>query len=108
MLASALPATDGAQRGYFTAGLPRLPSAGRPCSRRKAGQARHRAKEGPGLNTLPLQPDPVIEAYKKGVDRTLIRENLRRSVEERFLNLIALQRLAEELRRAGRDTQRQP
>jgi len=60
------------------------------------------------LNTLPLQPDPVIEAYKKGVDRTLIRENLRRSVEERFLNLIALQRLAEELRRAGRDTQRQP
>ncbi len=60
------------------------------------------------MNTLPLQPDPVIEAYKKGVDRTLIRENLRRSVEERFLNLIALQRLAEELRRAGRDTQRQP
>ncbi len=60
------------------------------------------------MNTLPLQPDPVIEAYKKDVDRTLIRENLRRSVEERFLNLIALQRLAEELRRAGRDTQRQP
>jgi hypothetical protein len=60
------------------------------------------------LNTLPPQPDLVIEAYKKDVDRTLIRENLRRSVEERFLNLIALQRLAEELRRAGRDTQRQP
>lgn len=60
------------------------------------------------MNTLSLQPDPVIEAYKKDVDRTLIRENLRRSVEERFLNLIALQRLAEELRRAGRDTQRQP
>jgi hypothetical protein len=31
------------------------------------------------------------------VDRTLIRENLRRSVEERFLNLMDLQRFAEEL-----------
>lgn len=60
------------------------------------------------MNALPLQPDPVIEAYKKDVDRTLIRENLRRSVEERFLNLIALQRLAEELRRAGRDAHRHP
>jgi hypothetical protein len=28
------------------------------------------------------QPDPVIEAYKKDVDRILIRENLKRSVEE--------------------------
>jgi hypothetical protein len=26
--------------------------------------------------------DPVIEAYKRDVDRTLIRENLRRSVQE--------------------------
>ncbi len=53
-----------------------------------------------------LEPDPVIEAYKKDVDRTLIRESLRRSVEERFLNLMALQRFAAELRRAGRDAQR--
>lgn len=28
--------------------------------------------------------DPVIEAYKKDVDRTLIRENLKLTVEERF------------------------
>jgi hypothetical protein len=50
----------------------------------------------------PIEPDPVVEAYKKDVDRTLIRENLRCSVEERFLRLMALQRYAEELRRAGR------
>jgi hypothetical protein len=28
--------------------------------------------------------DPVIEAYKKDVDRTLLRENLKLSVEERI------------------------
>ena len=44
----------------------------------------------------------MIEAYKKDVDRTLLRENLRRTVEERLLNLIELQRFAAELRRAGR------
>lgn len=45
--------------------------------------------------------DPVIETYKKDVDRTLIRENLRRSIEERVRNLQALARFADELRRAG-------
>jgi hypothetical protein len=48
-----------------------------------------------------LAPDPVIEAYKKDVDRTLIRENLRLSVEERFEKLKGLLEFAEELRRAG-------
>ena len=46
--------------------------------------------------------DPVIEAYKRHIDRTLLRQNLRRSVTERVENLIALQRLAAEARRAGR------
>lgn len=50
----------------------------------------------------PLELDPVIEFYKKDVDRTLIRENLKRTPEERIRNLMALQRFAEELRRAGR------
>ncbi|OGK81572.1 MAG: hypothetical protein A2X52_17795 [Candidatus Rokubacteria bacterium GWC2_70_16] len=48
------------------------------------------------------EPDPVIEAYKKDVDRTLLRANLARSVEERLRNLARLQRFAETLRRAGR------
>ena len=54
----------------------------------------------------PLPPDPVIEAYKKDVDRTLIRENLRLSVEERFEKLMRLQRFAEELRRAAREREK--
>lgn len=45
--------------------------------------------------------DPVIEWYKKDVDRTLIRENLRLSVEQRFEKLMRLQEFAEELRRAA-------
>jgi len=56
------------------------------------------------LEAAGLEPDPVIEAYKKDVDRTLIRENLRRTVEERLRNLTALQRFAAEVRKAGKRT----
>ena len=55
---------------------------------------------------LPLEPDPVIEAYKKDVDRTLIRENLKKSVDERLRSLVAQERFAQELRRAMREAQR--
>ena len=48
-----------------------------------------------------FDPDPVLEAYKAHIDRTLVRENLRRTVEERMANLVALQRLAREVREAG-------
>jgi hypothetical protein len=51
----------------------------------------------------PIDPDPVIEAYKKNIDRSLIRENLKRSPDERMRALVALQRFAIELRRAGSD-----
>jgi hypothetical protein len=46
-------------------------------------------------------PDPVVEVYKKDIDRTLIRENLKLTVEERFRKSMALARFADELRRAG-------
>jgi hypothetical protein len=46
--------------------------------------------------------DDIIELYKRDVDRTLIRERLTRSIEERLEDLMELQRFAEELRRAGR------
>ena len=49
-----------------------------------------------------FEPDPVIEAYKRDVDRTLIREQLRRSVDDRVRAMIAASRFAEELREAGR------
>lgn len=52
-----------------------------------------------------FDPDPVIESYKKDVDRTLIRENLKLTVEQRFDRLMKLQEFAEELRRAGRDAE---
>ena len=51
-------------------------------------------------DALPL--DPVIEAYKKDIDRTLLRENLKLTVEQRFEELMELQRFAEELRKAPR------
>ena len=51
-------------------------------------------------------PDPVIEAYKRDIDRTLIRENLKRSVTERFERLMELQRFAEELQRARREARK--
>jgi len=51
-------------------------------------------------------PDPVVDAYKPGIDRTLIRENLKKSPEERLRALQQLQAFAEELRRAGRNLQK--
>ncbi|MDX1395590.1 MAG: prevent-host-death protein [Gemmatimonadota bacterium] len=65
-----------------------------------AGEASRRAAHDRGAPAP--DPDPVVEAYKAGVDRTLLRENLRKSVEERMEGLIELQRLAHETRRAGR------
>jgi len=55
------------------------------------------------MNLTPdrFETDPVIEAYKKDIDRTLLRQNLKRTVAERLANLVALQRLAEEARRSG-------
>jgi hypothetical protein len=51
---------------------------------------------------ISFKADPVIERYKSDVDRTLLRENLKLTVEERIRKLVRLQRFAEELRRAGR------
>lgn len=44
--------------------------------------------------------DPVIDAFKRDVDRTLIRENLRKTPEQRLRGLEALQRFADEARQA--------
>ena len=48
------------------------------------------------------EPDPVVRAYLKDVDESLIRKNLTLDVEARFTQLMQLQRFASELRRAGR------
>ena len=54
---------------------------------------------------LDVRPDwplrsPVVAIYKRDVDRTLIRENLKRTPEERLRALQEMQRFAKELRRA--------
>lgn len=46
--------------------------------------------------------DPVIEAYKKDVDRTLLRENLKLTVEQRFQKFARFYEFAQEMRAAGR------
>lgn len=58
-------------------------------------RGRHNPDEG-----MVIPPDPVIEEYKRTVDRTLIREQLRRSIDERVENMIAALRLVEELHAA--------
>ena len=54
------------------------------------------ADRQPSGSEGPRTLDPVVEAYKKDLDRTLLAENLKLSVEERFRKLMALQRFAEE------------
>ena len=44
----------------------------------------------------------VIELYKKDVDRTLIRQNLKLTVEERLLNLQNFNQFTAEFRNAGK------
>ena len=61
----------------------------------------------PEQTKLRKELDPVIEAYKKGIDVTLIRENLRLTVDQRFEQLMRMQEFAEELQRAGRKARSQ-
>ncbi len=50
----------------------------------------------------PPDLDPVIELYKQGVDRSLLRRNLTLTPTERLQQLMELQRFADELQRAGK------
>ena len=46
--------------------------------------------------------DAVIDAYKKDIDMTLIRENLKLTVEERLIKLQNFVEFLDEMREAGR------
>ncbi|HEY2413310.1 MAG TPA: hypothetical protein VGI40_13755 [Pirellulaceae bacterium] len=46
--------------------------------------------------------DPVIEAYKKDVDRTMLRENLKLTIAERFEQFDKFAEFVEELQAAGK------
>ena len=45
--------------------------------------------------------DPVVEYYKKDVDRTLLRENLKLTVEERLQKFVRIMKSVGALREAG-------
>jgi hypothetical protein len=47
--------------------------------------------------------DPVVELYKRDVDRTLLRANRKLTVTERFRRAMDHARFADELRRAGQE-----
>ena len=51
------------------------------------------------LERLPTH-DPVVARYKRDVDRTLLRENIRRSVDDRLRSLDEWQRSLDALQRA--------
>ena len=55
------------------------------------------------LDSVSLEPSPAIDAYKDGIDRTLLRENLRLTPAERVEKMIAALRFAEAVR-ASRQT----
>lgn len=55
----------------------------------------------PGAVEAKAASDPVIEAYKKGVDRSLLRENLRLTPDERLRKLAAFMRSLQEVRAAA-------
>ena len=51
--------------------------------------------------------DPVIEAFKAGVDRTQLRQNLALTPEQRLQKVFGFAKLANELREAGRRAREQ-
>jgi hypothetical protein len=54
----------------------------------------------PALLPVSLDADPVIDAYKKGVDRTLLRENLKLTATQRVEKMTSALRFAESVRRS--------
>ena len=54
----------------------------------------------PTDNRTVIDPDPVIEAFKKDIDRTLLRANLKLSPEERLRKLQSAIRSVRALRQA--------
>jgi hypothetical protein len=53
---------------------------------------------------ITLEPDPVIEAFKKDIDRTMLREALKQSPEERLRRMHAALRGVVQLRGAAKAT----
>jgi hypothetical protein len=73
---------------------------------RATGPSRWRKVYNPRVADEERYIDPVVRAYMADVDRTLLRENLRKTPEERLRALQEMQRAAEELAKAGKRSRR--
>jgi hypothetical protein len=60
----------------------------------------HRRRQTPA--PLDLPPDPVIEAYKEGIDMSLVRENLKLTPDQRIRRMLRFIEDAEKIRGAAR------
>jgi hypothetical protein len=58
------------------------------------------------LLPVSLEPSPVINAYKRDVDRTILRENLKLTTAERVEKMISVLRFAEAVRKSGKKADR--
>lgn len=63
---------------------------------RKIGRMAEARRAGAERSSI----DDIVELYKRDVDRTLLRENLRLTPDQRVRKMIAALELVEELRRA--------
>ena len=89
-------------------------SVRRVCDRRVQSAVRHQRGLQPTYNVgmaddaqllaVSLEPIPAVDAYKRDVDRTLIRENLKLTTDERVRKMISALRFAEEVRRSRKLT----
>jgi transcriptional regulator with XRE-family HTH domain len=50
--------------------------------------------------------DPVVDAYKRDIDRTLLRENLKKTADQRIRSLAKQQDFMREVRRATKKAKR--
>lgn len=58
------------------------------------------------LDAISLEPNPTIDAYKKDIDRTLLRENLKLTPGQRILKLQDFVRFLMIMQEAGRKAAR--
>jgi hypothetical protein len=73
--------------------------------RTKHHESNDEATEMNDLDTFdPLAFDPVIEVYKKHVDRTILRENLKLSPQERSEKFLSFMESVWQLREAAEQT----
>ena len=80
--------------------MPKDSHASLPLADRRDGTSRPSIAKSEHPETSSI--DRIIEIYKRDVDRTLLREQLRKTPDERVRELVKLEDFAAKLRTAGR------